>query len=152
MNVAVVGQGFVGLTLSVFLGQKNVKVFGVENNPKKLRIIKNWKSPFFEPKLDKNLEKCSKLKTIQFVKSLKPIFNKIDIVYICVPTPNKKNSIDLTFLKNTIYEISELLETTKKKPMIIIKSTIAPTTSNLLIEIISKKSHKILGKRLFFCS
>ena len=150
MNVAVVGQGFVGLTLSVFLAQKNVKVFGVENNLKKLKIIKNWKSPFFEPKLDENLKKCSKLKTIQFVESLKPIFNKIDIVYICVPTPNKKNSIDLTFLKNVIYEISQLLEKTKKKPMIVIKSTIAPTTSNLLIEIISKKSNKILGKDYFF--
>ena len=40
MNVAVVGQGFVGLTLSVFLAQKNVKVFGVENNQKKLKIMK----------------------------------------------------------------------------------------------------------------
>ena len=76
MNVAVVGQGFVGLTLSVFLGLNKFKVFGVENNLKKLKIIKNGKSPFFEPKLDKNLKKCLKLKTIQFVESLKPIFNE----------------------------------------------------------------------------
>lgn len=150
MNVAVVGQGFVGLTLSVFLAQKNVNVIGIENNQKKLEIIKNWKSPFFEPKLAENLEKCSKLKNIQFIESLKPIFNKIDIIYICVPTPNKKNSIDLTFLKNIIYEICELLEKTKKKPMIVVKSTISPTTSNLLIEIISKKSHKTLGTDYFF--
>ena len=43
MNVAVVGQGFVGLTLSVFLGLNKFKVFGVENNQKKLKIIKQEK-------------------------------------------------------------------------------------------------------------
>jgi len=32
MNVAVIGQGFVGLTLSVFLGLNKFQVFGVENN------------------------------------------------------------------------------------------------------------------------
>ncbi len=150
MNVAVIGQGFVGLTLSVFLGLNKFQVFGVENNQKKLKTIQNGKSPFFEPKLDKNLKKCLKLKTIQFVESLKPIFNEMDIIYICVPTPNKKNSIDLKFVKNVIYEISRLLEKTEKKPMIIIKSTIAPRTANLLLEIISKNSKKILGEDYFF--
>ena len=150
MNVAVVGQGFVGLTLSVFLGLNKYKVFGVENNQKKLKIIQNGKSPFFEPKLDKNLKKCLKLKTIQFVESLKPIFNEMDIIYICVPTPNKKNSINLKFVKNVIYEISYLLTKTEKKPLIIIKSTIAPRTTTSLLEIISKNSKKILGVDYFF--
>ena len=145
MNVAVVGQGFVGLTLSVFLGLKKLQVFGIENNQNKLKIIKTGKSPFFEPNLDKNLKKCLNLKNLQFVESLNPIFSKLDIIYICVSTPNKNNSIDLKFIKNVIYEISFLLKTTKKKPMIIIKSTVAPQTTNSLIEILSKNSKKILG-------
>ena len=124
MNIAVVGQGFVGLTLSVFLGLKKLQVFGIENNQNKLKIIKTGKSPFFEPNLDKNLKKCLKLKTIQFVESLNPIFSKIDVVYICVPTPNRNNSIDLKFINSVIYEISHLLKLTKKKPIIIIKSTV----------------------------
>ena len=41
MNVAVVGQGFVGLTLSVFLSLKKLQVFGVENNQNKLKTIHN---------------------------------------------------------------------------------------------------------------
>jgi UDPglucose 6-dehydrogenase len=145
MNVAVVGQGFVGLTLSVFLGLKKLQVFGIENNQNKLKIIKTGKSPFFEPNLDKNLKKCLNLKNLQFVESLNPIFSKLDIIYICVSTQNKNNSIDLKFIKNVIYEISFLLKTTKKKPMIIIKSTVAPQTTNSLIEILSKNSKKILG-------
>ena len=149
MNVAVVGQGFVGLTLSVFLSSKKLQVFGIENNQNKLKTIQIGKSPFFEPNLDKNLKKCLKLKTLQFVESLNPIFPKIDVVYICVPTPNRNNSIDLKFIKNVIYEISHLLKSTKKKPMIIIKSTVAPQTTNLLLKILSKNSNKILGVDYF---
>ena len=149
MNVAVVGQGFVGLTLSVFLSLKKLQVFGVENNQNTLKIINNGKSPFFEPNLDKNLKKCLKLKTLQFVESLNPIFSKIDVVYICVPTPNRNNSIDLKFINSVIYEISHLLKSTKKKPIIIIKSTVAPQTTNLLLKILSKNSNKILGKDYF---
>lgn len=149
MNVAVVGQGFVGLTLSVFLSSKQLKVYGVENNQNKLEILQNGKSPFFEPNLDKNLKKCLKLETLQFVESLNSIFSKIDVVYICVPTPNRNNSIDLKFINNVISEISHLLKSTKKKPMIIIKSTVAPQTTNLLLKILSKNSNKILGLDYF---
>ncbi|MDC0173687.1 nucleotide sugar dehydrogenase [Nitrosopumilus sp.] len=149
MNIAVVGQGFVGLTLSVFLSSKKLKVYGVENNKNKLKILQNDKSPFFEPNLDKNLKKCLKLKTLQFVESLDSIFPKIDVVYICVPTPNRNNSIDLKFINNVISEIGDLLKSTKKKPMIIIKSTVAPQTTISLLKILSKKSNKILGLDYF---
>ena len=149
MNIAVIGQGFVGLTLSVFLGSKKLKVFGIENNQNKLKILKTGKSPFFEPHLDTNLKKCLKLKTLQFAESLRPIFPKIDAVYICVPTPNHNNSIDLKFIKNVINEISHLLKSTKKKPMIIIKSTVAPQTTNSLLKTLSKNSNKILGQDYF---
>jgi len=52
MNIGVVGQGFVGLSLSVFLASKKIQVFGVENNEEKLSVLKNGKSTFFEPKLN----------------------------------------------------------------------------------------------------
>lgn len=149
MNVAIVGQGFVGLTLSVFLSSKKLRVYGVENDLNKLKILKNGKSPFFEPTLDKNLKNCLKLGNLQFVESLNSIFDKIDVIYICVPTPNKNNSIDLKFINNVIYEISHLLKSTKKKPMIIIKSTVAPKTTNSLLKILSKNSNKILGLDYF---
>ena len=90
MNIGVVGQGFVGLSLSVFLASKKIQVFGVENNEEKLSVLKNGKSTFFEPKLNNVLQKCLEQKNLKFVNSLKPIFNKLDVVYICVPTPNKK--------------------------------------------------------------
>ena len=60
------------------------------------------------------------------------------MIYICVPTPNKKSSINLTFIKNVINEIQKLLKYTSKKPLIIVKSTLSPGTSKLLVNILSK--------------
>jgi|SaaInlStandDraft_2_1057019.scaffolds.fasta_scaffold16985_2 UDPglucose 6-dehydrogenase len=150
MNIGVVGQGFVGLSLSVFLASKKIQVFGVENNEEKLSVLKNGKSTFFEPKLNNVLQKCLEQKNLKFVNSLKPIFNKLDVVYICVPTPNKKSSINLTYIKNVISEIQKLLNHTTKKPLIVIKSTISPGTSKLLVNILSKNYKYILGENFYF--
>jgi len=55
MNVAIIGMGFVGLSLAVFLSSKNVNVFGIENNKSKLASLKHGKPSFFEPDLKKTL-------------------------------------------------------------------------------------------------
>ena len=41
MNVAVIGLGFVGLTLSLSLADRGLKVYGVEINPETYNKIKN---------------------------------------------------------------------------------------------------------------
>jgi len=150
MNVAVIGQGFVGLSLSVFLASKKIHVFGVENNKEKLSILQSGKSTFFEPKLNNYLQKCLQTKNLQFIDSLDLIFNKLDVIYICVPTPNKKSTINLTYVKNVISQIGKLLKHTSKKPLIIIKSTISPNTSQQLVDILSKNNKKLLGTDYYF--
>lgn len=150
MNVAVVGQGFVGLSLSVFLASKKIHVYGVENNTKKLSILKSGKATFFEPKLNNLLEKCLETKNLQFIDSLDLIFKKLDAIYICVPTPNKNSSINLTYIKNVILQIEKLLNQTSKKPLIIVKSTISPGTSKSLVKILSKNNKNNLGTNFYF--
>ena len=150
MNVAVIGQGFVGLSLSIFLASKKINVFGVEINQEKLLILQSGKPTFFEPKLNNYLQKCLQTKNLQFVDSLDLIFNKLDVIYICVPTPNKKSSINLTFIKNVINEIQKLLKYTSKKPLIIVKSTLSPGTSKLLVNILSKNNKNHLGSNYYF--
>jgi len=149
MNVAVIGQGFVGLSLSVFLASKKIHVFGIENNKNKLKILQNGKSTFFEPKLNNHLKKCIKSKNLEFTDSLNSIFHKLDLIYICVPTPNKKSSIDLTYVKNVINQIEKLLKNSSKKPLVIVKSTISPGTSQSLVKILSKRN-KNLGSDYYF--
>ena len=150
MNVAVIGQGFVGLSLSIFLASKKFNVYAVENNPEKLLILQSGKPTFFEPKLNNYLQKCLHAKNLQFIDSINSIFNKLDVIYVCVSTPNKKSSINLMYINNVIAQIEQLLKGTSKKPLIIVKSTISPGTSQKLINILSKNTQNILGNDYYF--
>ena len=55
MNIAVVGLGFVGLTLSSVLASKNNNVIGIDTDNQKCLEIRNGLLPLFEPDLEKTL-------------------------------------------------------------------------------------------------
>ena len=48
MNVGIIGLGYVGLTLSVVAAKNGFKVFGIDNNQKVLKAIKEKGSHFYE--------------------------------------------------------------------------------------------------------
>ena len=70
MNISIIGQGFVGLSLSVVLGSKNFSVNAIENNFDKLSQLRAGKSPFYEPKLNFFLKKSLKTKKLQLINSI----------------------------------------------------------------------------------
>ena len=73
MKISVIGQGFVGLSLSVVLASKNFPVFAIEKNQKKLEMLKEGKIPFYEPEINLFLSKAIKKKKISFHKVISDI-------------------------------------------------------------------------------
>lgn len=64
-----------------------------------------------------------------FVKGDSSILNNVDLVVICVPTPNKNDgSVDIVHVKNVLNNIN-------KEMLVLIKSTIPPNTTNYLSKI-----------------
>ena len=57
MKIAVIGLGFVGLSLAAVLASKGYKTFGIDIDNEKCRIISKGYSTFFEPELEKTLRK-----------------------------------------------------------------------------------------------
>ena len=49
MKIAIIGLGFVGLSLASVLSSKGLKVIGIDVDKKKCTQISNGKAPFFEP-------------------------------------------------------------------------------------------------------
>jgi len=64
MNIAVVGLGFVGLSLSSVLASKNNNVIGIDIDNQKCLEIRNGVLPLFEPDLEKTLRIGLKKKLI----------------------------------------------------------------------------------------
>jgi len=87
-KIVIIGLGFVGLSFAVFFAQKNCKIVGVEQDNKKINMIRKGIAPFFEPGLNEMLRTVLK-KSLIITNSINNI-NDVDFVFITVGTPSKK--------------------------------------------------------------
>ena len=128
-KISVVGLGFVGLTLAAVNAKKGFNTIGIDIDQEKIRKLKRGIPDFFEPKLEKFLLSSMKNKKIIFSENFESIL-KTDITFVTVGTPsNKKGEIELKYLSNAIDEIIKVLKNKKKSHLIVIKSTVIPTTT-----------------------
>ena len=146
MKIAVIGLGFVGLTLSSVLASKGITTIGIDSDRKKCSKIAKGIPTFFETNLEKILKKALREKLI-ITNKLSSI-NNCDFVFITVGTPQKKNGeIDLSFLKPVVSSVGKLISKSKKKPIILVKSTVIPgTMKNVVLPILERNSKKKAGK------
>ena len=146
MKIAVIGLGFVGLTLSSVLASKGITTVGIDSDGKKCSKIVKGIPTFFEPNLEKTLKKALK-KNLIITDKLSSI-NNCDFIFITVGTPQKKNGeIDLSFIKTVAKSVGKLISENKKKPIILIKSTIIPgTMKDVVLPILERNSKKKAGK------
>ena len=144
-KIVIIGLGFVGLSFAVFFAQKNCKIVGVEQDNKKINMIRKGIAPFFEPGLNEMLRTVLK-KSLIITNSINNI-NDVDFVFITVGTPSKKDGgINLKYIKKVTKDISKWIESTENFPIVAYKSTILPSTAENFIKPILSKSNKKLGK------
>ena len=146
MKIGIIGLGFVGLTLTSFLGSKGHKIIAIDSDESKLKKISNGKIPFYEQGLEKLLKKSLK-HNISFSLDVNDAVNNCKIIFVTVGTPQKKNGkIDLTMIKSVFQQIGKNLKNVRNDPVIVIKSTILPETTQKMIRILEQKSKKKNGK------
>jgi len=145
MKVAIVGLGFVGLSLASVLASKGLDVTGLDIDKKKCHQIKNGVSPFFEPNLLKTM-KLGLKKNLQVTSDFSSIINS-DLIFVTVGTPQKKDgSIELLMVKQAAKNIANIIAKSKKSQTVLIKSTVIPgTMKNIILPILEKNSRKKAG-------
>lgn len=147
MKIGIIGLGFVGLSFASVLGSKGYSVLGFDSDFKKTSTIKKGIPPFYEPKLEKILRLALK-KDLRISEDLSSIVNKCKLIFITIGTPQQNDgSINLSMIKTAMIEIGTLLKKTNNKPIIIVKSTVIPgSTNEVLLPILEKKSGRSSGK------
>ena len=146
MKIAVIGLGFVGLSLTSVLASRGNNVIGIDVDVEKCKKIRSGISPFFEPDLEKVLRVGLKKKlTISDDFSL---VKDCDIIFVAVGTPQKSNgAIELSMIKKAVTSIGRILAKSKKSQIVLIKSTVTPgTMQNVILPILEKRSGKKAGK------
>jgi len=146
MKIAVIGLGFVGLSLTSVLASKGNNVVGIDIDVEQCKKIRNGVSPFFEPYLEKTLRIGLKKKLT--ISSDFSLIKDCNMIFVTVGTPQKSNgAIDLSMIRKAVETIGRVLAKSKKNPIILIKSTVIPgTMQNVILPILEKKSNKKAGR------
>jgi UDPglucose 6-dehydrogenase len=146
--ITVFGLGFVGLTTALGFAHYGFKVYGVDVDEQRMRILRAGRLPFLEKGLDGALERNLNSNFI-ITEDAKEAIENSEVVFYCVGTPYGKNGeADLSFLFSAIDETLRYIDKTKKV-VLTIKSTIPPsTTTERIIPYIESKG-VIVGKDVY---
>ena len=138
MKICMIGTGYVGLVSGTCFADIGHQVYCVDKDLSKINQLNSGISPIYEPGLDELIKKNHKAKRLYFTSDLKKAISVSDIIFICVGTPNIKGSlkVDLSFVFKCTKEI---LAITKKKKIIVTKSTVPIGTGDQIENIIKKK-------------
>ena len=144
MNLAVIGAGYVGLTTAICLASQNHRITIFDIDDEKIKQIQNKKLPFFENGLQEILENVISSNNLMPVTNLNELVQNTDGCFICVGTPTKDNSIDLTQIVSSVESLADAInENNKKNYQIIVRSTVIPNTSrNTILPILNERLSK----------
>lgn len=146
--ITVIGLGLVGLTTALGFCEKGNKVYGYDIDSKKIELLRNKEIPFFESDLQKILKKNLD-KNFYIVSSLEQAIKSSKVIVLCVGTPsNNIGKTDLKYIKLAIDIIVENINKNDKK-VVVIKSTVPPsTTRKEIIPYIQNKGF-VVGKDIY---
>ena len=119
LKIAVVGTGYVGLSISILLAQHN-EVFAVDISPEKVEMINQGKSPIVDKEIQEYLAKGGL--HLKATTNASEAYAGADFVIVSTPTnyDEKKNYFDTSSVESVIRQARE----ENKDAYIIIKSTI----------------------------
>jgi UDPglucose 6-dehydrogenase len=152
-GISFFGLGYVGLTTATCLASRGFKVICYDVDEAKVDAVNSGRAPFFEPKLDELLKRAVEEGYLKAVKDPKTAVLNSEVTFITVGTPNRDDgSIDLTYVKNASRMIGEALRLKSEWHLIVVKSTVLPTTTeNVVGRIIEETSGRKCGEGFGLC-
>ena len=131
MRVAVIGTGYVGLVTGVVLAQLGNHVICVDNDPEKVKKLRQGIPPIYEPDVEDLLKKGLAAGFLCISDSIEEAAENSDIIMIAVGTPpGFDGAPDMTAVKAVASEIAKSI---KHYTVIVNKSTV-PVGSGDVVE------------------
>ena len=133
--VAVIGLGYVGLSLAVALGHANIPVIGIDLDPRKIERLNRGESYIADVPAGQIAALVEK--KLLTAHTDYDRLCEADSIFICVPTPFDANKApDLTAVKQAAEGIAPRL---RRGQMIVLQSTTYPgTTEEVVLPILEK--------------
>ncbi|NLF63083.1 MAG: UDP-glucose/GDP-mannose dehydrogenase family protein [Chloroflexi bacterium] len=152
MKIIVVGTGFVGLPHAAVLAEAGHEVYAYDIDQNKIDAYRSGDRERIEeivnePGLVEAIEE-TKDRYLFFTSDLAPIIEGTDIVFMCLPTPPKRDgSTDLSYYTNAAHRLGELLakRQDERRVVLVNKSTVPIGTARVLQKILEEHGVKNFG-------
>ena len=139
MDICVIGTGYVGLVTGACLAEFGMNLVCVDNDVQKIELLKQGRSPIYEPGLDDLIRKNMKEGRLRFSTSIKEEVASNLVIFIAVGTPSRDDgSADLSAVEEVAREVAKYMEGYK---VVVVKSTVPVGTSRKLKKLI--RDHQI---------
>lgn len=152
-SISIIGSGYVGLSTALGFTSKGYAVIASDPDKEKTKKIQEGILPFHEPNLEELLKNAVKTGKLRCVPKCKEAILKTDISFVAVGTPSLPDgNIDLQYIEEASCEIGRALKKKTTYHLIVIKSTVSPTTTeNILKPLIETHSSKNCGVDFGLC-
>ncbi len=146
MKVTVVGQGYVGLPLSIAAAQAGYKVFGLDKDAQKIQMLGSGHTVVEDIS---NKELRAELKSGNyFPTSDFSVIKESEVVILCVPTPLANDrQPDLGVLEEALTTTAQYLT---NGTLVIVESTIHPGASEDILIPLVKQSSQLEANQIHF--
>jgi UDP-N-acetyl-D-mannosaminuronic acid dehydrogenase len=144
--VSVIGLGRVGLPLALSFADRGVQVLGVEHDRAVLDAIRAGRMPFAEPNTQELLDRVSRSGKLELSERAADAARAPDIV-ITIGTPSFSHiESDLSQVRAALDDLLPLL---RPGHALILRSTIAPGTTEFVAGYLEKRRGLRVGKDVF---
>lgn len=126
MKITFIGTGYVGLVSAIMMAYIGHEVTSIDIDKEKIASLKNSIIPIYEPKLEEYLKIAKEQNRIKFSTEYDDKIFASDAIFVCVGTPElPSGEANLEYIYNSIDCLINFLH---EKSVIIIKSTVPPST------------------------
>jgi UDPglucose 6-dehydrogenase len=138
MHIAVVGSGYVGLVTGACLADFGMDVTCVDNDERKIAMLKRGQIPIYEPGLDALVAKNETAGRLHFTTDLREAVENALAIFIAVGTPPKEDgSADLSYVVQVAEAIADSMNGYK---VVVTKSTVPIGTGQLVEKVIHERN------------
>src|SRR3954463_10009614 len=141
-DVSVIGLGRVGLPLALCFADAGLRVLGVDKDPERLRSLREKRMPFKEPGTDELLARVQLDVTAHAADAA-----RADAIVLTLGTPSFSHiEIDMGDIRSVL---DDLLPVLREGQTIVLRSTVAPGTTEFVAGYLEKQRGFTVGQDLF---
>ncbi len=141
MNISIIGLGYVGAVSAACLADSGHRVWGVDINPEKVRIINEGRSPIVENGLADKIARGKKTGLLCATTEIEQAVGETELSFIAVATPSRANGqIDPSHLFRACNQIAAALAKLDRKQTVVIRSSVLPSIFDECMAIFESKA------------